>query len=88
MAGNVPTAQGFDLHNPSFLSHESSGEPLQPSKVVDAGFDVSRMLLHGHMRLGDLSRNVVGRCTQVETGRRPYDPLVPANWFNAYAVRH
>ncbi len=32
---------------------------LQPSRVFDAGFDVSRMLVYGHMGPGDLARNVL-----------------------------
>ena len=114
MAGNNSVAQGFDLQNPSVVSHEASGDPLQPSilapglqtylihgvvsrgdadyvswdipkgqqlmsvklvqyvsddaiafyalqpnRVFDAGFDVSRMLVYGHMGPRDLAGNVL-----------------------------
>lgn len=114
MAGNVSAAQGFDLQSPAVLSHEASGDPLQPSvltpglqtylihgvvvrgdadyvswdipkgqqlvsvklvqyvsedaiafyalqpnKVFDAGVNVSRMLVYGHMGPSDLGRNVL-----------------------------
>jgi hypothetical protein len=32
---------------------------LQANRVFDAGFDVSRMLVYGHMGPGDLARNVL-----------------------------
>ena len=114
MAGNNSVAQGFDLQNPSVVSHEASGDPLQPSilapglqtylihgvvsrgdadyvswdipkgqrlmsvrlvqyvsddaiafyalqpnRVLDAGFDVSRMLVYGHMGPRDLAGTVL-----------------------------
>ena len=126
MAGNVSAPQGFDLQDPSFLSHEASGEPLQPStlapifqtylihgvvvrgdadyvswdipkgqqlvsvklvqyvsedaiafyalqpsKVFDAGFDVSRMLVFGHMGPSDLSRNVLADVPKFKLGEGP-----------------
>ena len=126
MAGNVSTAQGFDLQNPSVLSHEASGDPLQPSvlapglqtylihgvvvrgdadyiswdiptgqqlmsvrlvqyvsedaiafyalqpsKVFDAGNNVSRMLVYGHMGPGDLSRNVLADVPKSKLGGGP-----------------
>jgi hypothetical protein len=126
MAGNVSTAQGFDLQNPSILSHEASGDPLQPSilaaglqtylihgvvmrgdadyvrwdipkgqqlmsvklvqyvsedaiafyalqpsKVFDAGIDVSRMLVYGHMGPSDLARNVLANVPKSQLGEGP-----------------
>jgi len=114
MAGNASLAQGFELQSQSMLTHEASGEPLQPSiltsglqtylihgvvvrgdadyvrwdiprgqklqsvkllqyvsedaiafyalqpnRVFDAGIDVSRMLVYGHMGPSDLARNVL-----------------------------
>jgi hypothetical protein len=126
MAGNASTAQGFDLQNPSVLSHEASGDPLQPSilspglqtylihgvvvrgdadyvrwdipqgqqlvsvklvqyvsedavafyalqpsKVFDAGIDVSRMLVYGHMGPIDLARNVLANVPKTKLGEGP-----------------
>jgi hypothetical protein len=126
MAGNVSPAQGFDLQNPSVVSHEASGEPLlpsilapglqtylihgvvvrgdadyvqwdipkgqqlvsvklvqyvsedaiafyalQPSKVFDAGVNVSRMLVYGHMGPSDLARNVVANVPKSQLGEGP-----------------
>ena len=126
MAGNASTAQGFDLQNPSLLSHEASGDPLQPSilspglqtylihgvvvrgdadyvrwdipqgqqlvsvklvqyvsedavafyalqpsKVFDAGIDVSRMLVYGHMGPIDLARNVLANVPKTKLGEGP-----------------
>jgi len=126
MAGNVSKAQGFDLQNPSVVSHEASGAPLQPStlapglltylihgvvvsgdrdyvtwdipkgqqltsvrlvqyvsedavafyalqpsKVFDAGENVSRMLVYGHMGPGDLSRNVLADVPKSKLGEGP-----------------
>jgi hypothetical protein len=126
MAGNVSKAQGFDLQNSSVVSHEASGEPLQPStlapglqtylihgvvmrgdrdyvtwdipkgqqlmsvklvqyvsedaiafyalqpsKVFDAGENVSRMLVYGHMGPRDLSRNVLADVPKSKLGEGP-----------------
>jgi len=126
MAGNASTAQGFDLQNPSVLSLEASGDPLQPStlapglqtylihgsvvrgdadyiswdipkglqlmsvklvqyvsedaiaffalqpsKVFDAGTNVSRMLVYGHMGPSDLSRNVLADVPKSKLGEAP-----------------
>ena len=126
MAGNVSQAQGFDLQNPVVLSHEVSGDPLQPSilapglqtylihgvvvrgdadyvswdipkgqqlssvklvqyvsedaisfyalqpnRVFDAGVNVSRMLVYGHMGPSDLSRNVLANVPQSQLGEGP-----------------
>ena len=126
MAGNVSTAQGFDLQNPTVLSHEASGVPLmpstlapnlqtylihgvvvsgdadyiswdipkgqqlmsvrlvqyvsedavafyalQPSKVFDAGVNVSRMLVFGHMGPSDLARNVLADVPKSKLGEGP-----------------
>jgi len=126
MAGNASSAQGFDLQNPNVLSHEASGDPLQPStlapglqtylihgvvvrgdrdyvswdipkgqqlmsvklvqyesedaiafyalqpnKVFDAGEDVSRMLVYGHMGPSDLSRNVLADVPKSKLGEGP-----------------
>ena len=126
MAGNVSTAQGFDLQNPGVLSHEASGVPLmpstlapnlqtylihgvvvsgdadyiswdipkgqqlmsvrlvqyvsedavafyalQPSKVFDAGVNVSRMLVYGHMGPSDLARNVLADVPKSKLGEGP-----------------
>ena len=123
MAGNNSAAQGFDLQNPSVVSHEASGDPLQPSilapglqtylihgvvvrgdadyvrwdipkgqqlmsvklvqyvsedtvsfyalqpnRVFDAGVDVSRMLVYGHMGPGDLARNVLATLPKSKLG--------------------
>jgi hypothetical protein len=123
MAGNNSSAQGFDLQNPSVVSHEASGDPLQPSilapglqtylihgvvvrgdadyvrwdipkgqqlmsvklvqyesedavsfyalqpnRVFDAGVDVSRMLVYGHMGPGDLARNVLATLPKSKLG--------------------
>ena len=126
MAGNNSVAQGFDLQNPSVVSHEASGDPLQPSilapglqtylihgvvvrgdidyvrwdipkgqqllsvklvqyvsedaiaffalqpnKVFDAGIDVSRMLVYGHMGPSDLARNVLANVPKSQLGEGP-----------------
>jgi len=126
MAGNASTAQGFDLQNPTVLSHEASGVPLmpstlapnlqtylihgvvvsgdadyiswdipkgqqlmsvrlvqyvsedavafyalQPSKVFDAGVNVSRMLVYGHMGPSDLARNVLADVPKSKLGEGP-----------------
>ena len=126
MAGNVSQAQGFDLQNPNVVSHEASGDPLQPSilapglqtylihgvvmrgdadyvqwdipkgqqlvsvklvqyvsedaiafyalqpsKVFDAGVNVSRMLVYGHMGPSDLARNVVTNLPKSQLGEGP-----------------
>ncbi len=126
MAGNASMAQGFGLQNPSVLSHEASGDPLQPSilapslqtylihgvvvsgdadyvswdiprgqqlmsvklvqyvsedaiafyalqsnRVFDAGFDVSRMLVYGHMGPRDLARNVLADVPKSKLGEGP-----------------
>ena len=123
MAGNNSAAQGFDLQNPSVVSHEASGDPLlpsilapglqtylihgvvvrgdadyvrwdipkgqqlmsvklvqyvsedavsfyalQPNRVFDAGVDVSRMLVYGHMGPGDLARNVLATLPKSKLG--------------------
>jgi hypothetical protein len=123
MAGNASASQGFDLQNPSVLSHEASGDPLQPSilatglqtylihgvvvrgdadyvrwdtpkgqqlvsvklvhymsedaiafyalqpsKVFDAGVNVSRMLAYGHMGPSDLARNVLANVSKSQLG--------------------
>jgi len=44
MAGNVSASQGFDLKDPSFLSHEASGDPLQPSILAPG---LQTYLIHG-----------------------------------------
>jgi hypothetical protein len=41
---------------------------LQPSKVFDAGFDVSRMLVYGHMGPSDLARNVLATVPTSQLG--------------------
>jgi hypothetical protein len=41
---------------------------LQQSKVFDAGFDVSRMLVYGHMGPSDLSRNVLATVPTSQLG--------------------
>jgi hypothetical protein len=44
---------------------------LQPSKVFDAGFDVSRMLVYGHMGPSDLARNVLANVPKTKLGEGP-----------------
>jgi len=123
VAGNASGVQAFDLQNQSVVSHEASGNPLQPStlaaglqtylihgvvvrgdadyvtwdipkgqkllsvklvqyvsedaiafyalqrnKVFDAGFDVSRMLVYGHMGPSDLGRNVLANVPKSQLG--------------------
>ena len=123
LAGNASGAQAFDLQNQSLVSHEASGNPLQPStlaaglqtylihgvvvrgdadyvswdipkgqkllsvklvqyvsedaiafyalqrnKVFDAGIDVSRMLVYGHMGPSDLGRNVLANVPKSQLG--------------------
>ena len=123
LAGNASGAQAFDLQNQSLVSHEASGNPLQPStlaaglqtylihgvvvrgdadyvswdtpmgqkllsvklvqyvsedaiafyalqrnKVFDAGIDVSRMLIYGHMGPSDLGRNVLANLPKSQLG--------------------
>ena len=123
LAGNVSSAQVFDLKNQSLAAHEASGKPLQPSvltpglqtylihgvvvrrdadyvswdipkgqkvqsvklvqyesqeasafyalqrnTVFDAGIDVSRMLVHGHMGPSDLGRNVLANVPKSQLG--------------------
>jgi hypothetical protein len=41
---------------------------LQRNKFFDAGFDVSRMLVHGHIGLGDLGRNVLAHVPKSQLG--------------------
>ena len=41
---------------------------LQPSKVFDAGVDVSRMLVYGHMGPSDLARNVLANVAKSKLG--------------------
>ena len=41
---------------------------LQPSKVFDAGFDVSRMLVYGHMGTSDLARKVLANVPNSQLG--------------------
>jgi hypothetical protein len=50
MAGNASMAQGFDLQNPSVLSHEASGAPLQPSLLAPG---LQTYLIHGVVVRGD-----------------------------------
>ena len=123
LAGNASGVQAFDLQNQSLISHEASGNPLQPStlaaglqtylihgvvvrgdadyvswdipkgqkllsvklvqyvsedaiafyalqrnKVFDAGIDVSRMLVYGHMGPSDLGRNVLANVPKSQLG--------------------
>jgi hypothetical protein len=44
---------------------------LQPKKVFDAGIDVSRMLVYGHMGPSDLARNVVANVPKSQLGEGP-----------------
>ena len=44
MAGNHSSAQGFDLQDPSVVSHEASGNPLQPSVLAPG---LQTYLIHG-----------------------------------------
>jgi hypothetical protein len=44
---------------------------LQPSKVFDAGTNVSRMLVYGHMGPSDLSRNVLADVPKSKLGEGP-----------------
>ena len=44
---------------------------LQPSKVFDAGVNVSRMLVYGHMGPSDLARNVVANVPKSQLGEGP-----------------
>jgi len=41
---------------------------LQPSQVFDAGVDVSRMLVYGHMGPSDFSRNVLANLPKSQLG--------------------
>ncbi|MSP35881.1 MAG: hypothetical protein EXR25_09100 [Limnohabitans sp.] len=41
---------------------------LQPNRVFDAGVDVSRMLVYGHMGPGDLARNVLATLPKSKLG--------------------
>lgn len=123
VAGNASSPEAFDLIKPDRLSHEASGDPLQPSvvaqglqtmlihgvvvrgdadyvrwdipegqqllsvklvqyvsedaiafyalqrkQVFDAGIDVSRMLVYGHMGPSDLGRNVLANVPKIELG--------------------
>lgn len=123
MAGNASSPEAFDLIKADRLSHEASGDPLQPSvlaqglqtmlihgvvvrgdadyvrwdihegqqllsvklvhyvsedaiafyalqrkQVFDAGIDVSRMLVYGHMGPSDLGRNVLASAPKTELG--------------------
>lgn len=122
-AGNAPSPQAFDLIKPDRLSHDVSGNLLQPSvlaqglqtvlihegvvrgdadcgrwdipeghlllsvklvqsvsedaialyalqrkQVFDAGIDVSRMLVYGHMEPSDLGRNVLANRPKTQSG--------------------
>lgn len=44
---------------------------LQPSKVFDAGVNVSRMLVYGHMGPTDLARNVLANVPKSQLGEGP-----------------
>jgi hypothetical protein len=44
---------------------------LQRNKVFDAGIDVSRMLVHGHMGPSDLRRNVLASVHKSQLGEGP-----------------
>jgi len=123
LAGNASGAQAFDLRSPNLVTHEASGNPLQPSvltpglqtylihgvvvrgdadyvrwdiprgqkvqsvklvqyvsedaiafyalqrnTVFDAGVDVSRMLVYGHMGPSDLGRNVLANLPKTQLG--------------------
>jgi hypothetical protein len=123
LAGNASGAQAFDLRSPNLVTHEASGNPLQPSvltpglqtylihgvvvrgdadyvrwdiptgqklqsvklvqyvseddiafyalqrnTVFDAGVDVSRMLVYGHMGPSDLGRNVLANVPKSQLG--------------------
>jgi hypothetical protein len=50
MAGNNSAAQGFDLQNPSVVSHEASGDPLLPSILAPG---LQTYLIHGVVVRGD-----------------------------------
>ncbi len=50
MAGNNSAAQGFDLQNPSVVSHEASGDPLLPSILAPG---LQTYLIHGVVVSGD-----------------------------------
>ncbi len=50
LAGNPSEAQVFDLQSPSLLTHEASGDPLQPS-VLASGLQT--YLIHGVVVRGD-----------------------------------
>jgi hypothetical protein len=50
MAGNHSSAQGFDLQNPSVVSHEASGDPLMPSILAPG---LQTYLIHGVVVRGD-----------------------------------
>ena len=41
---------------------------LQPNRVFDAGVDVSRMLVYGHMGPSDLARNVLANLPKSKLG--------------------
>ena len=123
MAGNASSPEAFDLIKADRLSHEASGDPLQPSvlaqglqtmlihgvvvrgdadyvrwdtpkgqqllsvklvqyvsedaiafyalqrkQAFDAGIDVSRMLVYGHMGPSDLGRNVLANVPKTALG--------------------
>ena len=44
---------------------------LQPNRVFDAGVDVSRMLVYGHMGPSDLARNVLANVAKSKLGEGP-----------------
>ena len=44
---------------------------LQRNKVFDAGIDVSRMLVYGHMGPSDLARNVLADVPKSKLGEGP-----------------
>jgi hypothetical protein len=50
MAGNNSSVQGFDLQNPSVVSHEASGDPLLPSILAPG---LQTYLIHGVVVRGD-----------------------------------
>jgi hypothetical protein len=55
LAGNASGAQAFDLRSPNLVTHEASGNPLQPS-VLTPGLQT--YLIHGVVVRGDLSQQL------------------------------
>lgn len=72
---NWDTPKGQQLLSVKLVQYASEDAvafyALQANKVFDAGIDVSRMLVYGHMGPNDLGRNVLAQVPQAQRGEGP-----------------